>query len=78
MATGEKKLPQFVDNSVADTGKSKERISRWKLALLGFFAAFVVLSYRIDVAHVIHWRQGGRQLALPHRLSPKVAERAFL
>ena len=78
MATQEKKLPQFVDDYVADRGKSKERISRWKLALLGFFAAFAVLCYRINAVPFVHWYQTGQHLAQPHRLSPEVAERAFL
>jgi len=78
MATEEKKLPQFVDDYVADRGKSKERISRWKLVLLGFLAAFVVLCYRIGAVPFVHWRQTGQQLTRPHRISPEIAERAFL
>jgi len=78
MATGEKNLPQFVDNYVAGRGKSEDRIPRWKLALLGFFAAFVVLCYRTDTAPFVHWRQASQRLTRPHRISPEVAERAFL
>jgi len=78
MATEEKMLPQFVDDYVADRGKSKERISHWKLALLGFFAAFVALCYRINAVPFVHWHQTGQHLTRPHRLSPEVAERAFL
>jgi len=81
MAAGEKKLPQFVDSYVpdrADGGRSKKWISRWKLTLLGSFAAFIVLKYMINTVPFDHWHWHGQQLARPHRIPPEVAEQAFL